>query len=63
MKNRYEHVEELENSSDPVKQAVAAIWKDVTDRRGWRQEADHFDEEVAIEIMNTWEEKIGRFFR
>jgi hypothetical protein len=60
---RYEHVAKLAASSDPVQQAVAAIWNDVTDRRGWRQEADQFDDEICIDIMTTWEEHIGKFFR
>jgi len=33
---------------------VAAIWADVTDRRGWRQEADQFDYGIKNEILDAW---------
>lgn len=31
-----------------------AILKDITDRRGWRQEWDQFDGDVQNEIRSTW---------
>lgn len=36
--------------------AVKAILADVTDRRGWRQEWDMFDEDIQEEIKATWKE-------
>lgn len=44
----------MEKSSDPVDRIVVAIWRDVTDRRGWRQEHDQFSNEIQIEIVETW---------
>lgn len=55
---RYEYKEKLEQSKDPVDNAVAKLWADVTDRSGWRQEADMFDEDFCIEIMEKWAEII-----
>ena len=43
---------------DPVDRVVLAIYTDVTDRRGWRQEWDQFDEDVRAEIVRTWRAKI-----
>lgn len=31
-----------------------AILQDVTDRRGWRQEWEGFDEDIQKEIKDTW---------
>lgn len=31
-----------------------AILDDVTDRRGWRQEWDEFDDDVQEEIKDVW---------
>lgn len=55
---RYEYKEKLEQSKDPVDNAVAKLWADVTDRRGWGQEAAMFDEDSCIEIMDKWAEII-----
>lgn len=41
-----------------TKKIVKAILDDVTDRRGWRQEWDEFDEDVQEEIKETWSFKI-----
>lgn len=37
---------------------VSAILKDVTDRRGWRQEWDMFEERIKREIVAKWIEKV-----
>jgi hypothetical protein len=34
---------------------MKAILLDVTDRRGWRQEWDHFDADVRAEIKRKWQ--------
>lgn len=52
--DRYDKRKQLAESADKTDRIVAAIWDDVTDRRGWRQEADNFDEDVCLEIMATW---------
>ena len=36
------------------------ILDDVTDRRGWRQEWDQFDEDIQNEIKATWLKKIEK---
>lgn len=36
--------------------AVAAILADVTDRRGWRQAWDMFDDDIQEEIKVRWKE-------
>lgn len=36
---------------------VFTLLSDCTDRRGWRQEWDQFDDDVKEEIINTWLEK------
>lgn len=35
-------------------EAVKRILADVTDRRGWRQAWDTFDEDIQDEIRETW---------
>lgn len=50
----YERVAEMALSAAPQERIVAAIWADVTDRRGWRQAADQFDNETKHEILDTW---------
>lgn len=35
-------------------EAVKRILADVTDRRGWRQEWDMFDEDIQEEIKASW---------
>lgn len=37
-----------------AEQIAAAIWDDVTDRRGWRQAADQFDYATKNEILDAW---------
>jgi len=37
-----------------TKEAVKQILADVTDRRGWRQAWDQFDEDIQEEIQETW---------
>lgn len=37
-----------------AKKIAQAILADVTDRRGWRQEWDGFDDDIQDEIVNTW---------
>lgn len=43
---------------------VKRILADVTDRRGWRQEWDQFDEDIKAQIIKTWRrivrEELGR---
>jgi hypothetical protein len=43
---------------DPVDRVAVAILSDVTDRRGWRQEWNQFDDDIQCEIVNTWRERI-----
>ncbi len=44
----------MQTSTDPAENIVADIWADVTDRRGWRQEADLMDYEIKTEILKAW---------
>jgi hypothetical protein len=39
---------------------VKAILEDVTDRRGWRQEWDMFDESIQEEIRATWLKEVTK---
>ena len=55
----YTMIDEMKKSDDPVDKVVAAIWADVTDRRGWRQEHDGFDPDIQVEIVETWREKVA----
>ena len=41
-----------------ARKIAEAILDDVTDRRGWRQEYDEFDDDVRREIDDTWHQKI-----
>lgn len=41
-------------SEDMAERMVAEIMCDVTDRRGWRQAFDEFDEDIRHEILDTW---------
>jgi len=36
------------------------ILADVTDRRGWRHEWERFDDDIQIEIFDTWIEIIEK---
>lgn len=58
MADVYALVAGLRQSADPADRIVAAIWDDVMDRRGWRQEHDGFDSEIKVEIVETWREKV-----
>jgi hypothetical protein len=58
MRDVYELIAEMRESSDPVDRIVVAIWSDVTDRRGWRQEHDQFDPDIQIEIVEDWRAKV-----
>lgn len=49
----------LGNASATVSEQIAySILRDVTDRRGWRQEFDQFDYDIREEILQTWKKKI-----
>ncbi len=54
MPELYERLKAMGASDDAAERVVAALWEDVTDRRGWRQEADQFDDEVKHEILDKW---------
>lgn len=47
-------------ASPMAKKIAKAILDDVTDRRGWRQEWDQFDDGVKREIKQTWHEIIDK---
>jgi hypothetical protein len=51
----YERLDRMRGGSRE-EQIVAAIWADVTDRRGWRQEADQFEDRIKHEILDRWVE-------
>lgn len=42
---------------------VKVILADVTDRRGWRQEWDQFDDGIKREIKETWTAEVKRILR
>lgn len=44
----------MNEPTDPVFEAQKAILADVTDRRGWCQEWEHFDAAVKREVKKTW---------
>lgn len=54
MTDVYAKLDAFEASDKFEERAAAAVWADVTDRRGWRQEADQFDDEIKLEILDTW---------
>jgi hypothetical protein len=54
MSDPYEVIEKLELSADPADKIVAAIWRDVMGRRGWRQEGDRFDDAIMCEVIDEW---------
>lgn len=56
----YEMMEELRTSEDPVDKIVAAFWDDITDRRGFRQAMDECDDDIKIEIVEEWREKVKK---
>ncbi len=49
----YARLEAMEAGSR-AERIVAALWADVTDRRGWGQEADQFDYDIRHEILDAW---------
>lgn len=51
---RYDRLERMKDSGDAAERLAVAIWADVTDRRGWRQAADQFDDEVTNDILDEW---------
>jgi hypothetical protein len=50
----YDRLNAMKRSKDFAERIVERIWSDVTDRRGWRQEADLFDDEVKMQILDAW---------
>jgi hypothetical protein len=54
----YALIEQMRASVDPVDRIVVAIWSDVTDRRGWRQEYDNFDADIQVEVIETWADMV-----
>lgn len=45
----------MSHPSDCAVQIVAEIVADMSDRRGLRQQWDHIDDDVRLEIIGTWE--------
>ncbi len=56
----YTMMEELRESDNPADQIVAAFWDDITDRRGFRQAMDECDNDIKIEIVEEWREKVKK---
>lgn len=50
----YPRLDAMRASDNEAERVVNAIWRDVTDRRGWRQAAGEFDDDVKHEILDTW---------
>ena len=50
----YARVEAMSGSAQAADRLAAELWRDVTGRRGWRQEADQFDDAVKHEIIDAW---------
>lgn len=49
----------LEDAPVTVAEHIAYfILRDVTDRRGWRQEFDQFDDDIREGILQTWKKGI-----
>ena len=46
--------DEVQDKGGVAERIRDAILGDVTDRRGWRQEWDGFDEDVREEILSRW---------
>lgn len=55
-------VHEMRQSADVPQRIAGVIWDDVTDRRGWRHEADNFDPDIKMEILDTWTRLITEAF-
>ena len=47
------------DTNDPVDRVVHALLKDITNRRGWRQEWDGFDDDVQAEIVMSFREIVA----
>ena len=56
--------QEIANTEPKAKQAiedaVAAIWKDMTDRRGIKWELQSCDPDIQEEIRNVWRKQINK---
>ena len=48
------------DKTDPVDRVVLAVLEDITNRRGWRQEWDGFNDEVQAEIVMSFREIVAR---
>jgi hypothetical protein len=46
------------DNTEKANDIVEAILADVTDRRGWRQEWDQFDDGIKLEIQAKWKKLI-----
>lgn len=45
----------LEGKDVPLERRIVyKLLRDATDRRGWRQEFDQFDDDVKEELIATW---------
>ena len=42
------------NPEDDADRRVMLILQDLTNRRGWRQEWDGFDDDIKVEIIEEW---------
>ena len=56
--DRYDLLEKYEKG-DAAQKATAKIIRDITDRRGWRQEYDKFDDDVVLEIFESIDKLIN----
>jgi hypothetical protein len=52
----YDKLEQMR--SGDVAEKIAAIWDDATDRKGVKHELQGCDEDIQIEIMDTWIELV-----
>lgn len=50
----------MKTSTELADRVASFLWDDVTDRRGWKQQADQFDWEVRNEILDKWVKIIRR---
>ena len=44
----------LENENDKAVNILNALFKDMLDRRGFRQNWEQIDEDIQLEIIETW---------
>ena len=60
MDKYYDYVLKKKRPEDflPEERIAFEILRDATDRRGWRQEWDQFDDDIREELIGTWIEKI-----